>query len=602
MVSQLRTVQASARARPDVDASIVAIAVEIEALSDGLAAALAIEQSPRAILAEFDSSLAELERTVKRTYDREEISYFASTSDSLAAQATSQLVMVVVAVAIAALGVILGILLRRRLRNQFAKAYFRLEAEMAERVRAETALRHQAFHDALTGAPNRTLFLDRLGELVAGNADRLAVLFVDLDDFKTINDSLGHAAGDVLLIKVAERISGCLRQDDMAARLGGDEFAALLVNPRSRRSAEDVAARILASLRRPFDLGGETVVISGTVGIAEFGPGSQLSAEDLLRNADLAMYAAKTSGKNRSSTFQLEMHHDAIRRLTARTELERALTQRELVLHYQPIVDLADGSIVAVEALVRWQHPERGLISPGEFVPIAEESGLIVPIGRWVLQEATRCVSGWIRDGVVDRDFGVSVNVSARQLPDGRLVADVRAALAASGLPAACLTVEVTETLLVTDLAAAATSLEQLKAMGVQLAIDDFGTGYASLSYLSKFPIDLLKVDRSFIADASGTGPTAVLARTIIGLGSAIGMPTLAEGIEEPGQIALVRELGCRFGQGYLFARPASATDVVALLRGSADDAAVLRRRRGLRAISPGAQSLAGTTTLWNAS
>jgi predicted signal transduction protein with EAL and GGDEF domain len=371
----------------------------------------------------------------------------------------------------------------------------------------------------------------------------------------------------------------------MSARLGGDEFAALLVNPRSKRSAEDVARRILAAMRRPFDLNGDTVVVSATVGIAEAAPGSGLSAEDLLRNADLAMYAAKTGGKNRSASFVVDMHHEAIRRLTIRTELERALTHKELVVHYQPIVDLEDGSMIAVEALVRWQHPERGLVPPSEFIPAAEESGLIVPIGRWVLHEAANRVARWMRDGVVGPEFGVSVNMSTRQLQDGALLSDVEAALVASGLPARCLTLEMTETLLVTDVAAAASSLERLKELGIQLAIDDFGTGYASLSYLSRFPIDVLKVDRSFVSAASGTGQAAVLARTIIGLGAAIGVPTLAEGIEEPGQVALVRELGCRFGQGYLFARPGPAAEIVALLRGKPAAAPAVRRRATRRPV-----------------
>ena len=570
---QIRNVLASAAGKPEVLVVLRSIQTDADVIS-AILIAHDRASDPALLVGEMDDRLAVMERAVKGVYDREEIAYFRSTSDSLATQASSQLVLVIVAVAIAGLAIALGVLLRRRLKDEFAKAFFRLEAEMGERERAERALRHQANHDALTGAPNRTLFLERLNEAVHKDAGaRAAVLFVDLDDFKTINDRLGHAAGDLLLTSVADRIRSCLRTEDMAARLGGDEFAVLLATSRSHAKSQDVARRILEALRRPFALGGETVLISATIGIAESagGTATDLTADELLRNADLAMYSAKKSGKNRSETFRVEMHQDALRRLTIRTELERALQLREFVVYYQPIVDLTDGSFVGVEALIRWQHPERGLVAPGDFIPIAEESGLIVPIGRWVLDDSTKRVAGWIRDGIVGPTFTLSVNLSPRQLQDERLFHDVQAAIRRSGIAAGCLTLEMTETLLVDDVASAATSLQRLKELGVQLAIDDFGTGYSSLSYLSRFPIDILKVDRSFVAAAfAETGSNAVLARTIIGLGNAVGLPTVAEGIEEPGQVALVRELGCQFGQGYLFARPADAATTAELLRNAA--------------------------------
>ncbi|MBA2380925.1 MAG: EAL domain-containing protein [Chloroflexi bacterium] len=575
VVSVLDNVVVAARARPDAEETVERIRADAAEIGRRLSGAIAANEDPKPLSLELGGPLATLEREIKGLYDRLEIEYFASTSDSLATQASSQLVMVVVAVAIGALAAILGLLLRRRLKDEFAKAYFRLEAEMGERVRAEDALRHQAFHDALTGAPNRTLFLERLDAVVTDEATTgVAVLFVDLDDFKTINDSLGHATGDDLLTAVAERIRSCLRTEDTAARLGGDEFAVLIPNPRTSATANEVADRVLQALRRPFGLGGNLVQISATIGIADALEGAiGVSAEELLRNADLAMYAAKTSGKNRAELFRTEMHEHAMRRLTVRAELERALLHDELVVHYQPIVALTDGAITAVEALVRWRHPMRGLVLPGEFIPVAEESGLIVPIGRWVLGDACHQVAAWIRDGVVGPAFGLSVNVSPRQLQDDTLVGDVEAALGRSGLPAGCLTVEMTESLLVDDVAAAAVSLQRLKDIGVQLAIDDFGTGYSSLTYLSRFPIDVLKVDRSFVAAASADpGPGGALARTIIGLGSAVGLPTIAEGIEEPAQIALVRELGCRFGQGYFFARPADAATIAALFRTSSGE------------------------------
>jgi diguanylate cyclase (GGDEF)-like protein len=577
LASVVRNLESAARRQPEVQPGVAAIAAEVAAISDRLRDRVDSAASGRAVAAEFGNRLVELERSVKNLYDREEIAYFASTSDALETQESSQFVMVIVAVAIGGVGVGLALLLRRRVKDEFAKAYFRLEAEMTERERAERALRHQATHDALTGAPNRALFLERLEEAVLGeHSTGVAVLFIDVDDFKTINDSLGHAAGDLLLRSVADRIRACLRQDDVAARLGGDEFAVLLARTTSPGAAQDVARRIIEAIRRPFMLKGDTVLVSATIGIAETGGvPTGVSADELLRNADLAMYAAKAGGKNRADTFRPEMHEDAINRLTVRTELERAIAQRELIVHYQPLVELADSSIVGVEALVRWQHPARGLVSPADFIPVAEESGLIVPIGRAVLIEACRTVAGWIRDGIVPADFGVSVNVSPRQLQDESLIRDVESALARSGLPATCLTLEMTESLLVNDVDAAATTLESLKELGIQLAIDDFGTGYSSLSYLSRFPIDVLKVDRSFVAQASSVGGDSVrLARTIIGLGEALGLPTIAEGIEHAAQVGLVRELGCRYGQGYFFARPADAAATASLLRASRDPAA----------------------------
>jgi EAL domain-containing protein (putative c-di-GMP-specific phosphodiesterase class I) len=325
--------------------------------------------------------------------------------------------------------------------------------------------------------------------------------------------------------------------------------------------------RIIGSLRRPFSVAGSVVVACATVGIAAAARGAMISAGELLRNADLAMYAAKASGKDRYEAFRPQMHDDALRRLHDRTELERALANQEFVLHYQPIVDLTDGTIPGVEALIRWAHPERGLVPPGEFIGTAEESGLIVPIGRWVLEAACRQVATWKRDGIVAEDFGLSVNLSPRQLRDEDLVANVAQALAESGLSARSLTLEMTETVLVDDITTAAGTLERLKSLGVQLAIDDFGTGYSSIGYLAQLPIDILKLDRSFVAAASDVaGPGARLARTILGIGRSVGLPAVAEGIETPDQVTLVRELGCRYGQGFLFARPAGAASIAPLL------------------------------------
>jgi diguanylate cyclase (GGDEF)-like protein len=565
--SQIKTVTVVGKHQAGVLPQVAAISAETDVIA-GMIGEIALDL-PNADLGVLSDRLDELERDTKRLYDTSEIEYFASTSDSLASAAGSQLVQIIVGVAIAGLGIVLGLQMRRRLRGEFAKAYFALEAEMGERERAEQALRHQAYHDALTGAPNRTMFLERLEEAVSRNEHDLAVLFIDLDDFKTINDSLGHATGDALLTAVVDRIGVCLRRGDMVARMGGDEFAVLLSEVEADVTAENVAKRIIGSLRRPFTVAASVVVVSATVGIAAAPRGTTHTAGELLRNADLAMYAAKASGKDRYEAFRPQMHDDAVRRLHERIELERALADQEFVLHYQPIVDLMDGTIPGVEALIRWAHPERGLIAPGDFIGTAEDSGLIVPIGRWVLEEACQQVAAWRRDGVVGEAFGLSVNLSPRQLRDEELVATVSAALAASGLRPSSLTLEMTETVLVDDIAAATRTLERLKSIGVLLAIDDFGTGYSSIGYLAQLPIDILKLDRSFVAAASdATGPGARLARTILGIGRSVGLPAVAEGIETADQVRLVRELGCQYGQGFLFARPADAASIAPILGG----------------------------------
>jgi diguanylate cyclase (GGDEF)-like protein len=591
--SQIKTVTAAGTHKPEVLPQVATISAEVDVIA-GLMADLAMSQPNRG-LGPLSDRLAGLERDTKHLYDTSEISYFGSTADSLESAVGSQLVQVFVGVAIAGVGVLLALQMRRRVRGEFAKAYIALEAEMGERERAERALRHQAYHDALTGAPNRTLFLERLEETVTAGDHDLAVLFIDLDDFKTINDSLGHATGDALLTAVVDRIGICLRRGDMVARMGGDEFAVLLADLDAEVTAESVARRIIGSLRRPFSVAGSVVSASATVGIATAVRGATVTAGELLRNADLAMYAAKASGKDRYEAYRPQMHDDALRRLGERTELERALAKGEFVLHYQPIVDLTDGSIPGVEALVRWQHPERGLVAPGAFIGTAEESGLIVPIGRWVLEEACRQVAAWKRDRIVDDTFELSVNLSPRQLRDEDLVRHVASALAESGMSARSLTLEMTETVLVDDIDTAAATLARLKSLGVQLAIDDFGTGYSSIGYLAQLPIDVLKLDRSFVAAASdASSPGARLARTILGIGRSVGLPSVAEGIETAAQVQLVRELGCQFGQGYLFARPVDATSIAPMLGEKIAAAAPPRDRMGARRARP----IAGVTRI----
>ena len=564
--SQIRTAMAAARVHPDALEALTLIAAEADRISDSIA--IATDRGPVGLRA-LDAPLIALEKQVKRLYDREEIEYFGTTADSLQSATASQFLLVVVAFVIAGLAVAVIVAFRRRINDEFAAAYRRLEEEMGERERAQRALRHLAFHDTLTGAPNRALFLERLGEVVGRGTGRVAVLFLDLDDFKTVNDTLGHGAGDQLLSATVGRVRTFLREADMVARMGGDEFAILLADVDDVELPERVAARIIDALRRPFALGEHVVEASVTIGIATGEVGEFESTDELLRNADLAMYAAKAAGKDGFQTFRMQLQDAARHRVEMRGALERALVENEYVLHYQPIVDLLDGRIAGVEALIRWQHPERGLVPPGEFIGAAEDSGLIVPIGRWALDTATTQVAAWIRDGQVAADVGLSVNLSPRQLRDPGLVDDVAYALRVSGLPPASLTFEMTETLLVDDIDAAAVTLERLKALGVLLAIDDFGTGYSSIGYLARLPIDSLKFDRSFVAAASDAShPRGRLARTILGLGRSVGLPSVAEGIEEARQVELVRELGCRYGQGYHFARPADAATIVGMLRG----------------------------------
>jgi diguanylate cyclase (GGDEF)-like protein len=422
---------------------------------------------------------------------------------------------------------------------------------------------HQAFHDSLTGLANRAAFLDRLGHALAvaeRSSSSAAVLFLDLDRFKTINDSLGHAAGDELLVAVAARLGDCLRDGDTPARFGGDEFAVLLEGVTGTDEAEAVAARVLEALRPPFEVHGRRVSISASVGIAM----ANRRDQDILRDADLAMYRAKSDGRDRHAMFEPQMHAALVEGLQLESDLRRAVEQDEFVVHYQPIVDLTTGSILGVEALVRWEHAERGLVPPGAFIPLAEETHLIVPIGRHVLRTACAQAAGWVeRHG----DLTMSVNLSAAQLEHPDLVGDVAAALRDSGLEPARLMLEITETVLMANEAATIGRLRELKELGVQLAVDDFGTGYSSLTYLRDFPLDVLKVAKPFVDGLGGDGEQGVaLARAIIELGESCRLDVVGEGIELNEQRNGLLQLGCRLGQGFLFARPAEPGAIDALL------------------------------------
>jgi diguanylate cyclase (GGDEF)-like protein/PAS domain S-box-containing protein len=426
--------------------------------------------------------------------------------------------------------------------------------DVSERKAFEEQLAHQAFYDSLTNLANRALFLDRIKHALARSSRQAAavtVFFLDLDDFKTVNDSLGHSAGDLLLVRVAERLGRCLRASDTAARFGGDEFGVLVEDGDADPGV--LAERILARLREPFILDGTEIQIGATIGIATSDRGDSTPIE-LLRDADAAMYSAKGDGKGGWRAFEPEMHESVRRRLELKGAFERGIERGDFVLHYQPIVDIETGGIRGVEALVRWNDPERGLVSPGEFIPLAEETGLIVPLGRWVLAEACRAaVLLQPVSGVVPY---MSVNLSPRQLQQPELVDDVRAVLRETGLEPARLILEVTESAMMRDAELMVARLRTLREIGVRIAIDDFGTGYSSLNYLRHLPVDVVKIDLSFVSGIVADPVQRAVVATIIELGHVLGLQLIAEGVETEDQRSELDDLGCDLGQGYLWARP----------------------------------------------
>ncbi|AGZ44998.1 EAL domain-containing protein [Actinoplanes friuliensis] len=443
--------------------------------------------------------------------------------------------------------------------------------DISERKELQEQLVHEAYHDALTQLANRALFRERVSDALdtRGDADDVTVLFLDLDGFKEVNDSLGHLAGDQLLVQVADRLRACVREGDVVARFGGDEFAVLISSPRDAGEAELVAQRIVDGLHEPFRIDTRDLHVRGSIGLASFAALAEGDdaddAEQLMRNADLAMYKAKAAGGSSFASYDPQMLAGLVERLELEADLRLALDRGELKLHYQPTIDMNDSRVIGFEALVRWQHPTRGLINPLDFIPIAEATGLIVPLGRWVLTEACRQAVEWAeRDN--SRPIKMAVNVSVRQFDRSDLPTVVREVLTETGMPADQLCLEMTESVLMTDTEENLAQLVRLKALGVTLAIDDFGTGYSSLAYLRRFPVDTLKIDRSFVERLGEQSDDAALASTIVQLGQSLGMSTVAEGIEEYGQLAALRDMGCTFAQGFYFSRPVPAGEAGRLL------------------------------------
>ena len=436
--------------------------------------------------------------------------------------------------------------------------------DISDHKRFEEQLLHQSLHDALTGLPNRALFTDRLSQAISRCSRQnsfFALLYLDVDRFKVINDSLGHALGDQFLIQLAERLRVCTREADTLARLGGDEFAVISEQVRSLSAATMVAERILEEMRAPFVIEGREIYSTVSIGIICC-TGYCGSAEEVLRDADLTMYRAKSNGKARYEVFDNALHEQTIKLLTMETELRRAMARGEFELHYQPIVDVDTGFVMCLEALIRWKHPERGYTPPLDFIPLAEENGLIVPLGWWVLEESCRQLALFQARFPRTKPLTMSVNISAKQFSQSDLSQKLKELLESSKIVPGSLELEITESVIMDRGEAAIGRLEELKSLGLRLFVDDFGTGYSSLSYLHRFPIDMLKIDRSFIREIDATGGHTEIVRAIVGLGRNLGLGLIAEGVETEAQLAVIRTLGCQLAQGFLFSKPLPAAEI----------------------------------------
>ena len=441
--------------------------------------------------------------------------------------------------------------------------------DITDRKRAEERLLHDAFHDALTGLPNRALFMDHLKMSIArterNHEHKFAVLYLDLDRFKLINDSLGHMIGDQLLVGIAKRLEASLRPIDTIARLGGDEFTILLEDVNDQSEVIFVAERLQKELSAPFSLSGREVFTTMSIGIA-FGSKSYAHAEDILRDADTAMYRAKSLGNARYEIFDVAMHAQAVKLLQLETDLRRALERREFFIQYQPIMSLDTFSLSGFEALVRWRHPEHGFVSPADFIPLAEETGLIIPLGEWVLREACYQMKDWQNQFSGASLLFMSVNLSVKQFNQPDLIERITGIIHETELAPQSLKLEITESAVTEKIETAAGMMQQLRTIGVKLSMDDFGTGYSSLSHLHSFPLDTLKIDRSFIARMLDNDENMEIVRTIVGLAQNMGMELVAEGVETYDQIAILRKLGCEYGQGHFFSKAIHAEDAASFI------------------------------------
>jgi diguanylate cyclase (GGDEF)-like protein len=434
--------------------------------------------------------------------------------------------------------------------------------DMTDRKELENRLAHEATHDPLTGLPNRTLLMDRL-DVALGRARRsgtsTALIFCDLDHFKVVNDSLGHTRGDELLVAISERLLDAIRPGDTVARFGGDEFVVLAEELEGADAAGAIAERLRRAVARPLTIAQSELFVSVSVGIAVVDRDGA-DPEALIGDADAAMYRAKATGRGRQVVFDQGLRAEAVERLDTETALRRALDRRELRVHYQPIIALADDQVVGYEALLRWEHPQRGLLLPADFIRVAEETGLIVPIGAWVARQACGQLARWRAEGA--DDIWVAVNLSARQLGGEAVVADIDAAIRHVGIPPTAVRVEITESLLIENVEQATATLRLLRALGVQVVVDDFGTGYSSLSYLSRFPVDVLKIDKSLMSGLGRDERDTAIVTAVVGLAHTLGLTAIGEGVEDQHQYDALRELGCDQAQGFHLGRPRAGTEI----------------------------------------
>jgi len=452
---------------------------------------------------------------------------------------------------------------------ELSRANKQLQIELTERKRAEKQLEHTALHDSLTDLPNRVLFMDRLSQAMQRAKRRkgymYAVLFLDLDRFKVVNDSLGHNIGDQLLIESSNRLAACLRGEDTVARFGGDEFVVLLEDIQDSGDAIRVAERIQNDLSVPYDLDGYKVIVFISTGIVLSNP-TYVRPEDIVRDADIAMYRSKGKGLGRYEIFDPSMLDRVMTRLELETDLRKALENQEFVVHYQPILEMKTNQIIGFEALVRWQHPTKGLIPPAEFIPTAEETGLIVPLGYWVLDEACRQLHAWHAQYPAELRLTINVNLSTRQSSQPDVVKKISMILKKNELDPRFLKLELTESLIIDESGSTVAMLSELREMGIQVQIDDFGTGYSSLSYLHTLPIDTLKIDRSFISRLGINTKNTEIVQTIFSLAHSLGMKVIAEGVETNEQLSSLKDMNCEFAQGFLFAKPVNGVEAGALI------------------------------------